>query len=204
MPTTTKMGIVYPASTDLVKDGATAMGTISTTVDAKSGLVLLATASFTTSSAVSLATNTFTSNFDHYKIFFTVDSLSASGALYLRLRAAGSDDSTSNYSYAGAGVVSTTAAADNTGSGGVTSVFELGYSDTATGTDYGLEINVYNPKRAVRTRYHALSAKNVSATSNSLRVYGGVFNATTSFDSATIYHSSGTLTGNYSVFGVNK
>lgn len=35
MPTTTNLGITYPASTAYVKDGATAMGTISTGIDTK-------------------------------------------------------------------------------------------------------------------------------------------------------------------------
>jgi hypothetical protein len=35
MPTSSNLGITYPASTDYVKDGATAMGTITNGIDAK-------------------------------------------------------------------------------------------------------------------------------------------------------------------------
>lgn len=98
MPTTTKMGIVYPSSTDLVKDGATAMGTISTTVDAKTGLVLLNTTSFSgvTSQSVN---DVFSSSFQTYRLIISITTAAADSSLRLRLRVSGSDASGTDWQW---------------------------------------------------------------------------------------------------------
>jgi len=65
MPTTTKMAIPYPSSTDLVKDGATNMGSMATQIDAKTGLILLNTTSFSAVSSQSI-NDVFSATYDHY------------------------------------------------------------------------------------------------------------------------------------------
>jgi hypothetical protein len=190
MPTTTKMGIVYPSSTDLVKDGATAMGTISTTVDAKTGLVLLNTSTFSAVSSYSLPADTFTANYDHYRLVFNITSLT--GTVIIRLRASGSDNSSSSYKYstgfAGTYASGTFNAASSTGDTSFNYIVE---SAEATGA-----IDFFNPKRSVKTQMAGLLGQ-----SDRGRVTTGIFDATTSFDSLSLLATS--ITGKASVYGYN-
>jgi len=97
MATTTKMAIPYPASTDLVKDGATNMQSLATQVDNKSGLILISTTSFSAVSSVSLPASTFTTTFDRYKIDFKALTSIAGTDIDGRLRASGTDASGTDY-----------------------------------------------------------------------------------------------------------
>ena len=199
MPTTTKMGIVYPASTDLVKDGATAMGTISTTVDAKTGMVLLNTTSFSAVSTVSLAANTFTSNYNNYRIIFSKMSASNNVDCYMRLRAAGSDNTTSNYNSSYSGVRANNTTFTNAAASAAT--FLIG---SVKSVEFGgFSLDVYSPQSTQFTGF--INHWNGCETSwYNFGTSGGVFAATTSFDSLTVYPNGGTITGTYSVFGYNQ
>ena len=196
MPTTTKMGIVYPASTDLVKDGATAMGTISTTVDAKTGLVLINTTSFTTQASVSIS-DVFSTNYTNYLILteFLGD---AFRTISLRWRVSGADDSNANYSYQTLfGTGSSTGAARTTSQ---TSTF-FGYVDAS-----GRNINqtlVANPFTAQRTATWS-SSNSFSTTAINNDTATSTFANTTSFTGFTLIPSAGTITGSVSVYGYNK
>jgi hypothetical protein len=203
MPTTTKMGIVYPSSTDLVKDGATAMGTISTTVDSKTGLVLLNTTSFSAVSSFSLAADTFTANFETYKLVVTLTGTSADSEFFVRLRASGSDNSTANYNNANTSFRSNNTA-NNYGSAGATA-FAVGQSEAAfsANANFYYDIDIVQPKLAVNTKL-SYRGQDTDGSSNYVnRSGGGLFNATTQFDSASFYVGSGTFGGKYSVFGYN-
>ena len=195
---------VGTANQQLVVDSSTSTGL---KWAAPAGLVLLNTTSFSGVASVSLAADTFTSTYDHYKILFTVDSQTGTGGggLFARMRAAGTDNSTANYMHAGVGAT-IAGAADNGGASGQTSC-ELSYSDTTSNTDYAIEITVYNPKRTARTFLTVAGQKNITVNSVSTRFYRCTLNLTTSFDSMTIFSNHGgspTITGNYSVYGVNK
>ena len=198
MPTTTKMGIVYPSSTDLVKDGATAMGTISTTVDNKTGMVLIKSATFSAVSAVSLDANTFSATYDFYKLIISGNS-SADVGFTGRFRAAGADNSTANYNTT---AVYTQNAVNPTrsSSAGVTA-FEIG----SVGTNgFSAEIRLYYPfSTTYKKVFTASSFGNFAADRTNLLI-GGQFNATTSFDSFSFYPNSGTFSGRYEIFGVNQ
>jgi hypothetical protein len=199
MPTTTKMGIVYPASTDLVKDGATNMGTISTTVDAKTGLVLLNSTSFNAVTSVSFPNNTFTANFDMYKIIVEITNCSATDYLYSRLRAAGSDNTTSNYSSNLFSMSHTTSAANNNGGGiSQTSFNRFGY--VTSGSKLFLDIILFNPFKSSQTSYVSQGTPIVN---DETWITGGRFNATTSFDSFSVFPLSGNITGNIYAYGIN-
>jgi hypothetical protein len=199
MPTTTKMGIVYPSSTDLVKDGATAMGTISTTVDAKTGLVLLNSTSFSAVTSVSFPNNTFTANFDMYKIIVEITNCSATDYLTARLRAAGSDNTTSNYSSNLFSMSHTTSAASNNGGGiSQTSFNRFGY--VSSGSKLFLDVVLFNPFKSSQTSY---ATRGTPIVNDETWILGGRFNATTSFDSLTVIPVSGNITGNIYAYGIN-
>ena len=93
--TTPNYGWAVPTSTDLVKDGATAIETLGDAIDAsmntalgtkKAGMVLLNTTSFSAVSSISLPANTFTSTYKDYKIIYSAVLTNAT-QIVLRLRA---------------------------------------------------------------------------------------------------------------------
>jgi hypothetical protein len=196
MPTTTKMGIAYPASTDLVKDGATNMGTIATTVDAKTGLVLLSTQTFSAVGSVDFANDSFTSNYDMYMINMYVTSSAGARACW-RGRTAGSTISTSNYTYqqmifSGGTVTGGRTTGDSKG--------KIAYVDGANPS--GLTLWIYQPKNATKTYFRSVG---VSTLDNGYQEdYAGAFTLTNSFDSIQLLIESGTFTGKAVLYGVNQ
>ena len=202
MPTTTKMGIVYPSSTDLVKDGATAMGTISTTVDNKTGLVLIKTT--TIGSAVSSVSvdDCFSATFDQYKIIVASQTCSAAVSLSMRLRVSSTDNSSSNYRYGGIERPSlnttTSAFAGNTATSWVIAT---------TGLESGItEINVNYPFAAYFPSFTGVSGYSDNGNARSFYVaVGGGMTVNTSYTGFSIFPASGTITGGQiTVYGVNK
>ena len=200
MPTTTKMGIVYPSSTDLVKDGATAMGTISTTVDNKTGLVLIATSTFSAQSSVSLANNSFSSNFDYYRLYIVLTGSTTSQTVSARLRASGSDASGSNYNYQDSAFDSTTVA-------GARSTNQTSWrigNAISTSKNYSM-LDLIDPFLAEPTAFFVNhSESGFSTTSVAMKFTNGGHTLSTSYDSLSFYPASGTITGKYTLFGVNK
>jgi hypothetical protein len=198
MPTTTKMGIVYPASTDLVKDGATAMGTISTTVDNKTGLILLKTYSPSAVSSLSIDTNSFSSTYRNYLIKFNTAG-SASTSLRLRLRASGVDTSASSYVWS---VTRSTYAGGSFGgySGNGLNYFEIMDLNNSSTDVFDGEINIYRPKESVYTNIGAMSR---GAAHGAVYVSGS-YNTTDSYDAVTLFPASGNFTGFVQVYGYNQ
>ena len=198
MPTTTKMGIVYPSSTDLVKDGATAMGTISTTVDSKTGLVLISTTSFSAVSSQSF-NSVFNANYTNYRIISNTTASGSTGYLNFRLRASGSDITASNYTNAAMQAPYASASLSNDPSGASQSTWRnYGYIDSVQ--DYAVVQDIFSPFATAWTSYVNLKAR---------LEYGnefasGVYKATTSADGFTIYPTSGTISGSVSIYGFNK
>jgi hypothetical protein len=196
MPTTTKMGIAYPASTDLVKDGATNMGTIATTVDAKTGLVLINTTSFTGVASQSI-NDVFSSNFTNY-IINTNMKTDVFRTVNMRLRVAGADNSTANYAYQT--LFASGASVSGTRTTGQTS-FVYTYIDEVGLV--GIITQIFNPFASERT---VIMTKSNSFSQNAIEDanFTGVFNATTSFTGFSLLPSAGTMTGSVSVYGYNK
>jgi hypothetical protein len=161
-------------------------------------MVLLNTTSFSAVSSVSLAADTFTSTYDNYKILFRMTTSGGSGYIQMRLRAAGADNTTANYDSSGIGrqvngsTTSFESANDN-----------LWYVDPKTSADVvAISMDLFSPKLTNNTLFTASVQGNPSVSTN--YSVGGIFKATTSFDSATFVSSASTITGTYSVFGYAK
>jgi hypothetical protein len=192
MPTTTKMGIVYPSSTDLVKDGATAMGTISTTVDDKTGLILINTTAFTSVASQSV-NNVFTSSFKNYRLVINAKH-TADADITVRLRASGTDLTSNNY-YEGRyyiGISQSLAAGSNN------QTLSTSWGTTSISTWGGhIVMDIANPQTSEVT---------TALTSGAGRYYitlgQSLNNITTSYDGFTLI-SGGTMTGSVSVYGYN-
>lgn len=227
--TTTNFGWDIPQSTDLVKDGATAIAALGQDIDtafvdfkggttgqvlkktsgtdldvewgtASSGLTLINTTSFSGVSSVSLNADTFTSTYDNYRLLTSIQG-SASSILNLRFRASGADNTTANYSYASENI--DTLAQTNTLTGSGQTTIQMFYTTISPRTHF--VIDIFNPKATLTTNFTG-SAWGLDAAAQELGIYttGGHFGLTTSFDALSFYPTSGTITGNYSIYGYSK
>ena len=205
--TTPNYGWTVPTSTDLVKDGATAIETLGDAIDAsmntalgtkKAGMVLLNTTSFSGVASQSV-NDVFSATYDRYLITTNISSASANIDILFRLRVSGSDATGSNYSYAGSGWRATNAQFTPVSTG--TTSFDIGrggvaYVDAA-------RLDVVNPFLAVKTvvlgQYGA-----VDSVSTFVNPFAGNHDLTTSYTGFTIFPNTGTFSGSVSVYGYNK
>jgi hypothetical protein len=191
MPTSTKMSIPYPSSTDLVKDGATNMGSMATQIDAKTGLVLISTTTFSAVASQSINT-VFNTNYNYYKISFDCTLSATDIALNFRLRASGTDQSASYYG--GRNVVNTA------GGGGFSSTSNLTtfyLTQADTNKSFGtIEFSAVSEPRWTYMAYQGNTSGYIGG--------AGGLEATYTADGFTIYPASGTMTGTVSVYGYNK
>ena len=169
-------------------------------VGASSGLTFITGTTFTTATSVSLPTNTFTSTYQYYKIFFTITAVTADADFTMRLRASGTDNTVAEYDNTFLGL-----AADGTTSNVTTSAqtaWNVGENDSAT-VRYNLAFDVLCPQISAPTLvYGTYNFQNKANTNQFLRFGGAGFRSSTVFDSLTFISSvASSITGNYKVFG---
>jgi hypothetical protein len=205
--TTPNYGWTVPTSTDLVKDGATAIETLGDAIDAsmntalgtkKAGMVLLNTTSFSGVSAASLPASTFSLTYNAYRIIFNFVPSVADTTISARLRASGTDNTSSNYNIYTASYSGTV-----TGSRTQTTTWLLSdFRGTNNKTIESFEL--FNPFQTEYTTGQALAiyAPDISTLSALGKFLG--MSVTTAYDSLTIYPGSGTITGSISCYGFNK
>jgi hypothetical protein len=159
------------------------------------GLTLINTTSFTGVSSQSI-NDVFSATYQNYKVLFT-GTASTNINIDLRLRVGGADNSTAS-SYVGQYLQanSTTVTAVRATS---TSILLGVYSDSQRSS---LDINLFYPFTATPTNLSALSSSGESGAL--LRQTVGTHNQSTSYTGFTLLASSGTITGEISVFGYNK
>jgi hypothetical protein len=120
------------------------------------------------------------------------------------MRAAGTSDNSSNYKYgnyfiSGGGAVGV----DNNSNSNVYAI--LGSNISTAGFPANVRLEVFSPFLADKTNgvfqtIQPITTGNLNATD-----FGGFFhNLATSYDSIEFLASTGTFTGNYSVYGYNK
>jgi hypothetical protein len=224
--TTTNFGWDIPQSTDLVKDGATAIAALGQDIDtafvdfkggttgqvlkktsgtdldvewgtASSGLTLINTTSFSAVSSISVS-DVFSATYNNYRVDIVLTGASANASDSLRLRVAGADNSTSNYNYAGI-FLRTTAASIPYGNTNQTSFADI--LPHSTNGNEAFTLNIYSPFVAERTKYNA-GGIGQDVTSIATHFQAGVFAATTSFTGFTFISGSGTFTGTIKVYGL--
>lgn len=173
-------------------------GTVATT--ANIGLVYITSGTFSGSSAVSI-NNCFSSTYTNYRVVFGNITHSTTMVLRIRMRASGSDSTSSSwdyaypYLYASGGTIAT-----NTGTG-QTGLY-VGDTNSSSNSVAAFSFDVYQPNEARRTAWLG----------NAINIYtnfftmsgGGVHNVETAYDGFTLYTSTGTISGNYQVFGYTK
>jgi hypothetical protein len=164
--------------------------------------VLLNTTSFSAVSSFSLAADTFTATYDNYLLMLTVNTNSADAQVLVRVRAAGTDLTGADYNFAYARARSTAAAIPTGGTGG-TSLF-IGEVESTFNGRAAYKVDFISPKILDRTRFVWQAIDSDQANNYAAGAGGGVVNNALAYDAATVFVSSGTFGGSYSVYGYNK
>ena len=200
--TTTNYGFDIPQSTDLVKDGATAIATLGQDIDTamntalgtkKAGMVLLNTTSFSGVSSQSV-NDVFSATYQNYKIVLNISASGTSNDLQLRLRVS-STDATTNYNrYAVA--INSAGSTVNYGSGTSTGFF---YIAQTSNIDTGVEFNLFSPFESVATKFTVTSSGGTSPV-----LGGGRHTTASSYTGFTLIPDSSTITGTVRTYGFNN
>ena len=199
--TTPNYGWAVPTSTDLVKDGATAIETLGDAIDAsmntalgtkKAGMVLLNTTSYSAVASQSF-NDVFSSTYDNYAIVFT-NTNSNNTMFNLRFRVSGADNTAASYAYQHLTV-------DGTGVTGARSLAQTSinvYNQNSTSLVTGV-IDVFSPNLAAQTQLKIRSAMYGNSTD------GAFYHvSSTVFTGFSVYPTTNTMTGTVSVYGYNK
>jgi hypothetical protein len=168
------------------------------------GLVHLTTQSFsgaTSASPVSLPANTFSDTYMNYRFTVNITASTTGGQLRLRLRASGTDNSSSNYTYGGYISYSGSSILSARPSNGVTTFFDLGDFSPTDYPNMSLIGDIMQPKAAFRTMFYANINLPVSPQAYFGNI-GGAMSVTTSYDSFSIVPSAGSITGDVRVYGL--
>jgi|688.fasta_scaffold608354_2 hypothetical protein len=188
--TTPNNGWPVPTSTDLVKDGATAIEALGDAIDATLGIysapALKLVKSQTIGSAVSSVnvTGAFSTTYKNYKIIVSGGASSVATGLSLALGATNTNYYSSRYyrTYAGS------ASSDSNNNTASWLLFGLIAPS-------GLSVNaeLFNPFESAATSFNSQSV--IMSTTGEMNVAGGYLNNTTSYTDFTLTPASGTLTG---------
>jgi hypothetical protein len=170
------------------------------------GLTLINTTSFTTTATINLTANIFSSTYRNYRVVLDITAIAAvDGILGFRMRAAGSDDSGSNYvSLSQVINQSGTSAAFATTSGTIGYLVNLDGGNL--GHNYGAVMDFLNPHGSVPTLIirQGFGVKQ-DGTTYEASIGNVLHNVSTSYDSLTLLSSGGTnLTGQIQIFGYNQ
>jgi len=200
--TTTNYGWTIPNDDELVKNGAAAIRTLGQAIDTTAaanfvaGLVHIETQTFSAVSAVNFSNDVFSSTYDNYKILFKGVG-STTVECRFRLRVAGVDNSTAN-SY-----VNQRMPISDTATTPTRQISNQGWLGTIASTaPNSWSAELFNPFLAVPTAYISHNMRYISGAT--IEDYYGSHNQSTSYDSINIIASTGTFTGEMSVYGYRK
>jgi hypothetical protein len=229
MATTTNYGWTTPDDTGLVKDGASNIRTLGSSIDtsmanlrggttgqvlrktsatqmdfawatASSGVTLLNTTSFSAVSSQPINT-VFSSTYDCYKIILTLTASSGAPAITLRVRNGTTDLSAGDYYWGGYRADVNPAALAQIQGAGATS-FGLGDITSAQAARYFMVIDIANPFPATATKV-TYQGHYVNGTSFYGIGVGGAVANSSAYDGYNILASTGTITGKVVTYGYN-
>ena len=205
--TTTNYGFDIPQSTDLVKDGATAIATLGQDIDTamntalgtkKAGMVLLNTTSFSGVASQSF-NDVFSATYNSYMLVFSnlTCVTGTTNNLMMRLRVSGTDNSSNNYEngryFVGAFQATAAASTDSE----LESRFLLGQMTNLI--QQGGIVYVHNPFLTANTAQNSLWASSL------LDINAGVTTVTTSYTGFTVFPAAGgNIAGTVSIYGLAK
>jgi hypothetical protein len=208
--TTPNYGWTVPTSTDLVKDGATAIETLGDAIDAsmntalgtkKAGMVLLNTTSFSAVASQSV-NDVFSATYTNYKILVKAACSSAT-QLNLRMRVGGSDLTTSSYMYGGAYVAFNSATVTGENTTGTSAGFNI--LDVDGNPGYA-RIEMFDPFATEQTGviYDQVFNSGGSRNMGYWEAFSGLTTVTTSYTGFTLIPAAGNITGTVRVYGYNQ
>ena len=191
-PTTTVEGFIWYDENSTPPEPKFWDGAAFQAVSAPGGLVHIATESFSAVSSLSV-NGCFTSTYQNYRILISAVS-STSVSASMRLRAAGTDDTGSNYKhgryYVGA-ATSLTAGSVNNSTTTSWPILVMNDSSIVTGSS----IDLFSPQKTTQ------SAAHVQMGGNFLDLYGLSHTQTTAYDGFTIILNQGNITGTIRIYG---
>lgn len=155
------------------------------------GLVLVASETFSAVSSVSL-NGCFTSTYGNYRVVMQMASSVNDVLINLRLRAAASDNSTSNYDRQRL-TAQATAVTASSNYGGTS--MDIGYAQT--GSDTAITMDITAPQLALMTAFVIYG----NYGGRFIELFANSFAQTTQFDGFSFYPASGNLTGTIRVYG---
>jgi hypothetical protein len=204
MGTTPNMGIPYPESTDAVANGATAMESLATTVDDKTGLIKIGTFIANGTSRALVCDNVFSSLYDSYRVIFRMNSTIQTNAFFYQyINTSGASVNVGYYGTVyGQDYASATTSFQGTLSAG--SVQYLGYLPNSGGGASMLSgsIDIFGPLLSVAT---AVSGTQTGISSGAYFIGGQIMGQMTNsgqhrglrFDNG----GAGNLTGQVIIYG---
>lgn len=161
-----------------------------------SGQTLLNTTSFSAQSSVSFS-NLFSSTYDTYKIFLTLDSVSTSQTIRFRLRSNTTDETSALYFFTGISTVQTSATV-TTNNGSTQTSIDVIRATAASGS----EMTLYSPMKAQST---SLSYDSIGLFGDvQQNKGGGYYLSASTYNGFTLFSSTGNMTGTVRVFGVRN
>ena len=202
--TTPNYGWTVPTSSDLVKDGATAIETLGDAIDAsmntalgtkKAGMVLLNTTSFTGQSSQAVS-SVFNANYENYRIVYYGTS-SADADMTIKFRISTTDTSV-NYSYINIYAES----GGSVGRQNATGASSMIVSQLRQ-TMAGFTLDIYRPFLAAPTELTAISGGRSATFNQGIYTSSATQYDSTSFDGINMIPTSGTITGKVAVYGYN-
>ena len=203
--TTPNFGWPVPTSTDLVKDGATAIEALGDAIDAtanttfRSGLVKLSTTTISAASTTSLSN--FSATYENYLVLINFTTNSANdGDIYFRLRSS-TTDATTGYYWGRRGWTSGGTGTD--GSGSNVSAITIMTQDAGNTGNSHVQLNVFSPFLSQKTKASWIGTAQTDTGNFYGQFGGGMLDNTTSYDGFSIVNQNGTSTGKVSVYGYN-
>jgi hypothetical protein len=208
MATTTNYGWTTPDDTDLVKNGADAIRDLGSAIDTsmntalgtkKAGLVLLNTTSFSAVASQSFS-NLFTFNFDYYSVIYNITYSSTAASGNFRFRNDVTDTSAANYEHQFGRVTSGGTLTFTTAAGQTSAIF---HDAALAAIETSGVFNIYCPSTSIKPKgINDESSLGGSFTQRNWAAFA--YDSASTHNGFTIFPSTGTFTGQVSVFGVNK
>jgi hypothetical protein len=185
-------------NTVLTADSTTATG-LKWAAASSGAMVFISAASFSSVSSVSFPTNTFTSTYDIYKVFFQFNAASSSSAVQLRMRNAGTDVTSGGYFFGGMGTDYNSATTTYLNNSAVTA-WNIRANTNIDRTIW--ELTVCNPQNSSYGGNCWITGMGDLMGTYSSGLWQ---NAVSTFDSMSIIKStSGTFSGKYAIYGIVK
>jgi hypothetical protein len=186
---TTKLeqqGLVQVIATSVTK-GASG----SASVDSKGNVT------FSGTESISL-NGIFNSTYDNYKIVCDFQAVTSDSDTSFRVRAAGTDLTSSNYVWGRYFVGAANSIPFGTGNNDSGTAFNIGSTTTTAGQGGNIDIEVHAPMLARRTTIKSFSV------GTAWGMTGGIVTNTTAYDGITIFLSGQNITGTIRVYGYNQ